>query len=72
MVAEQKPIMKWFIASHCHLPGQGSEAPFGRALVQPSGTQVAHNAAIAIPPKSCIAPSTRVNWSVAPVLLCQP
>lgn len=71
-MAEQKLIMKWFIASHRHLPGQGSEAPFGRPLDQPSGTQVAHNAAFAIPPKSCIAPSVHINWSISLVLLCQP
>ena len=71
-MAEQKLVMKWFIASHRHLPGQGSEAPFGRLLAQSCGTQVGHNAAFLVPPKLRIAPSVHINWSISLVLLCQP
>lgn len=40
-------------------------------LVQPSGTQVARNAAFSLPPEPRIAPSTHISWSGALVLPCQ-
>lgn len=60
----RSPLRRGSLLARCNLPGQGSEAPFGGMLVQPSGTQVAHNAAFAIPPQPRIVPSVHINRSV--------